>query len=197
MFCDVTKLSNIVWQRSFWCLPSKLYSCKIPWSLKASKHCFVASIHQFEFLSFCLAQVGSGQIMGWGEKAIEVRNLQTGMLDSVFMHKRRQVFRFLCERNEKVSIVVMYCIRPHFTIHNACSYLSWSCKTTSSLGALSERLFECVWGPSQPFKHCLLDTGAVFIQQCCKKLLKMFKRILFAKQSCLYRKFQMFDQQCF
>ena len=42
--------------------------------------------------------------MGWGEKAIEVRNLQTGMLDSVFMHKRRQVFRFLCERNEKVSL---------------------------------------------------------------------------------------------
>jgi len=49
-----------------------------------------------------VAQVGNGQIMGWGEKAIEVRNLQTGMLDSVFMHKRRQVFRFLCERNEKV-----------------------------------------------------------------------------------------------
>ena len=46
--------------------------------------------------------------MGWGEKAIEVRNLQTGMLDSVFMHKRRQVFRFLCERNEKVSECVCY-----------------------------------------------------------------------------------------
>ncbi|XP_065056464.1 misshapen-like kinase 1 isoform X1 [Rhopilema esculentum] len=49
-----------------------------------------------------VAQVGSNQIMGWGEKAIEVRNLQTGTLDSVFMQKRRQMFRFLCERNEKV-----------------------------------------------------------------------------------------------
>ena len=60
-------------------------------------------------MSFFAAQVGSGQIMGWGEKAIEVRNLQTGMLDSVFMHKRRQVFRFLCERNEKVrSMLKIY-----------------------------------------------------------------------------------------
>ena len=61
-------------------------------------------------ISSFLAQVGSGQIMGWGEKAIEVRNLQTGMLDSVFMHKRRQVFRFLCERNEKVSECIC-CLR--------------------------------------------------------------------------------------
>ena len=52
---------------------------------------------------YYLAQVGSNQIMGWGEKAIEVRNLQTGTLDSVFMQKRRQMFRFLCERNEKVG----------------------------------------------------------------------------------------------
>lgn len=50
------------------------------------------------------AHIGSGQIMGWGEKAIEVRSVETGLLDSVFMHKRAQTFRFLCERNEKVSI---------------------------------------------------------------------------------------------
>lgn len=49
------------------------------------------------------AHVGSGQIMGWGEKAIEVRAVETGLLDGVFMHKRAQTFRFLCERNEKVS----------------------------------------------------------------------------------------------
>ena len=42
--------------------------------------------------------------MGWGEKAIEVRSVETGLLDGVFMHKRAQTFRFLCERNEKVSI---------------------------------------------------------------------------------------------
>ena len=50
------------------------------------------------------AHIGSGQIMGWGEKAIEVRSVETGLLDGVFMHKRAQTFRFLCERNEKVSI---------------------------------------------------------------------------------------------
>jgi len=43
--------------------------------------------------------------MGWGEKAIEVRSLETGLLDGVFTHKRAQQFRFLCERNEKVSQV--------------------------------------------------------------------------------------------
>lgn len=42
--------------------------------------------------------------MGWGEKAIEVRSVETGLLDGVFMHKRAQTFRFLCERNEKVSM---------------------------------------------------------------------------------------------
>ena len=45
--------------------------------------------------------------MGWGEKAIEVRSVETGLLDGVFMHKRAQTFRFLCERNEKVSISLM------------------------------------------------------------------------------------------
>lgn len=49
-----------------------------------------------------LAHVGTGQVMGWGEKAIEVRSVQTGQLDGVFMHKRVQAFTFLCERNEKV-----------------------------------------------------------------------------------------------
>ena len=43
--------------------------------------------------------------MGWGEKAIEVRSVQTGQLDGVFMHKRVQAFTFLCERNEKVKIL--------------------------------------------------------------------------------------------
>ena len=49
------------------------------------------------------AHVGTGQVMGWGEKAIEVRSVETGLLDGVFMHKRAQTFSFLCERNEKVS----------------------------------------------------------------------------------------------
>lgn len=55
------------------------------------------------------AHIGSGQIMGWGEKAIEVRSVETGLLDGVFMHKRAQTFRFLCERNEKVSLLLSSC----------------------------------------------------------------------------------------
>ena len=52
------------------------------------------------------ANVGSGQLMGWGDKAIEVRAVETGLLDGVFMHKRAQTFRFLCERNEKVRYIL-------------------------------------------------------------------------------------------
>ncbi|KAM3183508.1 hypothetical protein ACTXT7_010206 [Hymenolepis weldensis] len=44
----------------------------------------------------------SGQLLGWGLKAIEVRSAATGHLDGVFMHKREQRFKFLCERNDKV-----------------------------------------------------------------------------------------------
>lgn len=42
--------------------------------------------------------------MGWGEKAIEIRSVETGHLDGVFMHKRAQRLKFLCERNDKVTI---------------------------------------------------------------------------------------------
>lgn len=43
--------------------------------------------------------------MGWGEKAIEIRSVETGHLDGVFMHKRAQRLKFLCERNDKVRLV--------------------------------------------------------------------------------------------
>ncbi|RNA12432.1 mitogen-activated kinase kinase kinase kinase, partial [Brachionus plicatilis] len=43
----------------------------------------------------------NGQLMGWGSKAIEIRNVETGQLDGVFMHKRVQKLKFLCERNDK------------------------------------------------------------------------------------------------
>ncbi len=44
--------------------------------------------------------------MGWGSKAIEIRAVENGQLDGVFMHKRIQKLRFLCERNDKVCIPV-------------------------------------------------------------------------------------------
>lgn len=52
---------------------------------------------------FKSAYIRSNQIMGWGEKAIEIRSVETGHLDGVFMHKRAQRLKFLCERNDKVS----------------------------------------------------------------------------------------------
>jgi len=52
-----------------------------------------------------VASVSStGQILGWGEKAIEIRSAETGHLDGVFMHEKKALkFRFLCERNDKVT----------------------------------------------------------------------------------------------
>ena len=54
------------------------------------------------------AYIHSNQIMGWGEKAIEIRSVETGHLDGVFMHKRAQRLKFLCERNDKVSLQPKY-----------------------------------------------------------------------------------------
>ena len=56
--------------------------------------------------------------MGWGSKAIEIRAVETGQLDGVFMHKRTQKLRFLCERNDKVCVCCLcgtaQCV--HFTL---------------------------------------------------------------------------------
>ena len=43
--------------------------------------------------------------MGWGQKAIEIRTLDSGNLDGVFMHKKSQRLKFLCERNDKVIVI--------------------------------------------------------------------------------------------
>jgi len=55
-----------------------------------------------------VAYIGTGQIMGWGNKAIEIRNVETGHLDGVFMHKKAQKLKFLCERNDKVRLFVSF-----------------------------------------------------------------------------------------
>ncbi|XP_038050196.1 mitogen-activated protein kinase kinase kinase kinase 4-like isoform X2 [Patiria miniata] len=57
---------------------------------------------QWGELPTSVAYISTGQIMGWGNKAIEIRSAETGHLDGVFMHKRSQQLRFLCERNDKV-----------------------------------------------------------------------------------------------
>ena len=44
----------------------------------------------------------SNEVMGWGEKAIEIRSIETAMLNGVFMHKRPNKLKFLTEKNDKV-----------------------------------------------------------------------------------------------
>ena len=58
---------------------------------------------QWGELPTSVAYIGTGQIMGWGNKAIEIRSVETGHLDGVFMHKKAQKLKFLCERNDKAS----------------------------------------------------------------------------------------------
>ncbi|KAK9401306.1 TRAF2 and NCK interacting kinase [Crotalus adamanteus] len=58
-----------------------------------------------------VAYIHSNQIMGWGEKAIEIRSVETGHLDGVFMHKRAQRLKFLCERNDKVFFASSYTVK--------------------------------------------------------------------------------------
>ncbi|XP_066518500.1 TRAF2 and NCK interacting kinase a [Hoplias malabaricus] len=55
-----------------------------------------------------VAYIHSGQIMGWGEKAIEVRSVETGRLDGVFIYKQAQRLKFLCERNDKVFFATVH-----------------------------------------------------------------------------------------
>ena len=57
---------------------------------------------QWGELPTSVAYIGTGQIMGWGNKAIEIRSIESGHLDGVFMHKKAQKLKFLCERNDKV-----------------------------------------------------------------------------------------------
>lgn len=69
-------------------------------------HCIIFNSTQVVTPAKCFlltAYIHSNQIMGWGEKAIEIRSVETGHLDGVFMHKRAQRLKFLCERNDKVS----------------------------------------------------------------------------------------------
>ncbi|XP_036595728.1 nik-related protein kinase, partial [Trichosurus vulpecula] len=60
------------------------------------------SILQWGETPACVAYLQSNQIMGWGERAIELRSVEAGNLEGVFMHKKSHKLKFLCERNDKV-----------------------------------------------------------------------------------------------
>ncbi|XP_078268314.1 mitogen-activated protein kinase kinase kinase kinase 4 [Rhinoraja longicauda] len=60
------------------------------------------TVMQWGEMPSSIAYIQSNHVMGWGEKAIELRCVENGRLDGVFMHKRAQKLKFLCERNDKV-----------------------------------------------------------------------------------------------
>ncbi|XP_043830565.1 nik-related protein kinase [Dromiciops gliroides] len=60
------------------------------------------SILQWGETPACVAYLQSNQIMGWGERAIELRSVEAGHLEGVFMHKKSHKLKYLCERNDKV-----------------------------------------------------------------------------------------------
>lgn len=80
---------------------------KMLWTLPLNSLLQVSKniVLQWGELPTSVAYIGTGQIMGWGNKAIEIRSVESGHLDGVFMHKKAQKLKFLCERNDKVKKV--------------------------------------------------------------------------------------------
>lgn len=54
---------------------------------------------------FHLALVGPNKVVGLGQKAAEIRLLDTGELDGVFVHKTPSKLKYLCQRNETVCFM--------------------------------------------------------------------------------------------
>ncbi|KAL7668122.1 hypothetical protein ACOME3_008837 [Neoechinorhynchus agilis] len=48
----------------------------------------------------CIAQ--NTQVMGWGTRAIEIRNSSTSQLEGVFTHKKIHRLKYMCEKNDIV-----------------------------------------------------------------------------------------------
>ncbi|KAK7138363.1 hypothetical protein R3I94_013853 [Phoxinus phoxinus] len=75
-----------------------------------------------------VAYLQSNQVMGWGEKAIELRSAKTASLEGVFMHKKAQKLKFLCERNDKVffaSVQSGGCSQIYFMTLGQNSLFNW------------------------------------------------------------------------
>jgi misshapen/NIK-related kinase len=83
-------------------------------------------ILQWGELPHAISYISSGHILGWGNKAIEIRCAETGNLDGVFMHKEDQKLKYLCEHNCKVFFTSVrggssYCQIYYMTLANSSS----------------------------------------------------------------------------
>jgi misshapen/NIK-related kinase len=72
-------------------------------------------ILQWGELPTSVAFIGSGQIMGWGNKAIEIRNVETGHLDGVFMHKKAQKLFFSSAKSGSSSQIYFMTLNKTLT----------------------------------------------------------------------------------
>ena len=61
-----------------------------------------ARILKWDEIPQCVSCIGENIIMGWCQKAIEVRSLLDGSPQGTFVHKRALKLKYLCERNDKV-----------------------------------------------------------------------------------------------
>lgn len=143
------------------------------------------------------AYISTGQIMGWGNKAIEIRAAETGHLDGVFMHKKAQKLKFLCERNDKVSVWSMNSISSWMRIHTELEQIT-GFHTNSCLGCQ-----DCAFGeillfiPLNRFINQQLGGGG----GCgcgCYSLLFYVKRYLIVYDICIHHFviFRSFSRRC-
>ncbi|XP_051716307.1 misshapen-like kinase 1 isoform X2 [Ctenopharyngodon idella] len=91
-------------------------------------HITKETVLQWGEMPASVAYLQSNQVMGWGEKAIELRSAKTGSLEGVFMHKKAQKLKFLCERNDKVffaSVQSGGCSQIYFMTLGQNSLFNW------------------------------------------------------------------------
>lgn len=137
------------------------------------------------------AYISTGQIMGWGNKAIEIRAAETGHLDGVFMHKKAQKLKFLCERNDKVSVWSMNSISSWMRIHTELEQIT-GFHTNSCLGCQ-----DCAFGEILLFiplnRFINQQLGGV-----CYSLLFYVKRYLIVYDICIHHFviFRSFSRRC-
>ncbi|XP_048035600.1 misshapen-like kinase 1 isoform X1 [Megalobrama amblycephala] len=91
-------------------------------------HITKETVLQWGEMPASVAYLQSNQVMGWGEKAIELRSAKTASLEGVFMHKKAQKLKFLCERNDKVffaSVQSGGCSQIYFMTLGQNSLFNW------------------------------------------------------------------------
>uniref|UniRef100_A0A3Q4GPY2 non-specific serine/threonine protein kinase n=1 Tax=Neolamprologus brichardi TaxID=32507 RepID=A0A3Q4GPY2_NEOBR len=114
-----------------------------------------------------VAYIRSNQIMGWGEKAIEIRSVETGHLDGVFMHKRAQRLKFLCERNDKPRVSISLISFTSSLVHCVRECVrSWLCGSTDLMFSTCQ--------VTRPPPGCLSTMPLIYVLSVCTMGITVF-----------------------